>query len=189
LGFEFEVGLWEFISVELVPVFVVNSEPPMFNFTSRADELHQESNGLGPISGTSIAAGFWLSGKPLKGTFLRAMFTDYGYTYKTSAVDGGTFDKFSHTDRWFMGMIGSNSRWGAFTLQGGFGLGVELNKEVRCLSSNAVTPADATDSGCHRIDIALDPGDGGPIREAADVSSPFYPIVISTRIALGVSID
>ena len=49
LGLELEVGLLNWLSVEFVPVFVVNDQPPAFNFSGREDPLTQESNGLGRI--------------------------------------------------------------------------------------------------------------------------------------------
>ena len=92
LGLELEVVAWKFISVELVPVFVANTEPPSFNFSGRDDPISQHSNGIGPISGASLGAGFWLSGTPLQGYVLRALLTNYGYTYE--AKDGaGVFDQ------------------------------------------------------------------------------------------------
>jgi hypothetical protein len=35
-------------------------------------------------------------------------------------------------ERQFFGYLGTHSRWGAFTLAGGFGLGAALNTEKRC---------------------------------------------------------
>ena len=68
LGFELEVGLLDFMSVELVPMFVVNEQPPTFNYFVGSEEpLSRESNGLGPLAGTSIRARFLARGKAPQG--------------------------------------------------------------------------------------------------------------------------
>ena len=174
LGFELEVGVLKWLSVEMVPVFVTAESPPTFSsFSSRDSGVSQQSNGLGPISGTSIGAGFWLGGNVLHGYVLRAIFTDYGYTY-VSRDNAGEIDRFSHTDRWLMGMLGSNSTFGPFTIAGGIGLGVELNKQGRCAPP---------DNGCKDLEIRLSDGNAGI------VSPSFYPVVLAGRISLGVTFD
>ncbi len=182
LGFELESSVWKFISAELVPVFVVNGTPPTFNyFNGRKGGLSQESNGLGALAGTSIDAGFWLGGKPMKGTVLRVIFTNYGYTYKTK--DGaGTVDKVSHTERRLYGFIGSHSKWGFFTIAGGIGLGVELNRQNRCFKNNATSTSDTTTSNCNELDIALDRG----LSQIVDLHGGLYPVDIMARFSLGV---
>ena len=183
LGIELESSVWKFISVELVPVFVVNGTPPTFNyFNGRKDQLSQHSNGLGALAGTSIDAGFWLNGKPFKGYVLRLIFTNYGYTYKTSD-DAGTIDQVSHTERRLYGFFGSHAKWGFFTIAGGIGLGVELNKQKRCFPSTATSPADAT-SNCDQkgLDIALDRN----LNEIANLNGALYPVDIMARFSLGV---
>jgi hypothetical protein len=190
LGLELEVGLLEFMTFELVPVFVVNDQPPTLNLSGVEDTLRQESNGLGAMSGASLGLGFWLQGRVLRGTVLRAIFQNQGYTYKT--VDsGGTIDRFSHTDRVLMGMIGSHSRFGAFTIAGGIGLGVDLNKEERCFDrgndfTSAGTLRSSAPSGrnCGEQQIAVDRTGG-----VADVGGFLYPAVLEGRISLGVSFD
>ena len=183
LGFELEVGVLSFMTVEIVPVFVVNAKPPTMNFRGGEDPLRQESNGIGPMSGASIGAGFWLSGEVLRGTVLRAMFQNYSYTYKTHD-DLGTIDSASHTKRVLMGMIGSHNRWGAFTIATGIGLGVDLNSEERCYK-DADTLGQPTGKDCGEIQVALDRAksvvfDGGGF---------LYPAVLAARISLGVSFD
>jgi len=182
LGFELEVGLLKWLSVEVVPVFVVNDQPPTFNFVGREDPLTQESNGLGALSGASLSAGFWLEGKPLKGYVLRAILTNYGYTYKASDANG-VFDEVSHTERHFYGYFGSHSRFGAFTIAGGIGLGVELNKEQRCFDTNL----QPTTSGCDSDEflIKLDRNAG----TVGNLNSGLHPIQLMGRISLGVTID
>jgi hypothetical protein len=95
LRLELEVGLWKFISFEMVPAFVVRD--------SRFDvdaphNLTQSANGLGPISGASFGLGFWPGGRPLKGFVLRLIFTNYGYTYETTE-ESILIDKVSFTER------------------------------------------------------------------------------------------
>jgi hypothetical protein len=186
LGLEFEVGLLDWLSVELVPVFVVDEEPPTFNYGSRDAEVTQESNGLGALAGSSLSAGFWLQGKALKGYVLRAILTNYGYTYKVSD-SAGVFDQVSHTERHFYAFFGSHSRFGAFTIAGGIGLGTELNRETRCFPDTATSPADATTTGCEddELRIALDRNAIG----SSNLYSPIYPIQLLGRISLGVTID
>jgi hypothetical protein len=187
LGFELEVVAWKFISVELVPVFVVNSEPPAFNFSGRDDPISQESNGLGPISGTSIGAGFWLSGEPLRGYVLRAVLTNYGYTYKASDR-AGVFDHVDFTERRLFVYFGSHSRWGAFTIAGGIGLGYELNQQQRCFANVGTARMAAATSGCPddgEQHILLDrSGDS-----VADLNGGFHPIYLAGRLSLGVAFD
>ncbi|MGC4067514.1 MAG: hypothetical protein QM784_23290 [Polyangiaceae bacterium] len=66
LGFELESELWKFISVEVIPVFVVNEKPPLLNLSGIPDTLRQQSNGVGALAGASIGAGFWLMESPSK---------------------------------------------------------------------------------------------------------------------------
>ena len=191
LGLELEVGLLEWLSVEVVPVFVVNDQPPSFNFSGREDPLSQESNGLGPISGASISAGFWLEGKAMKGYVLRAILTNYGYTYKASDTNG-VFDQLSHTERHFYGYLGSHSRIGAFTLAGGIGLGVELNREKRCFEQRPLQPGEtpedlATSTGCSEDELLL--ATDRTLSEVANFNGGIYPIQFMLRFSLGVTID
>jgi len=184
LGLEMEVGLLKFMSLELVPVFVVNDQPPSLNFSGIEDTLHQDSNGLGALAGTSVSLGFWLEGKALQGYVLRAILTNYSYTYSTED-DIGPLDEVDHVERHFYGYFGSHSRWGAFTLAGGIGLGVELNKESRCFPSNATSANDATDSGCDEQQIVVQ---RSPV-SIANLNSPTHPIQLMFRFSLGITID
>ena len=93
-----------------------------------------------------------------------------------------------------MGMIGSASRFGIFTITGDFGLGVDLNKEERCYAETARgsgVSRDAagapTGSGCGQLEIVdtIGPG-GGTIYPVSDF---LYPAVLEFRLALGISID
>jgi hypothetical protein len=181
LGFEFEVQLWEFITVETVPVFVVDESPLTLRLGGREDNLTQHSNGLGALSGASLGVGFWLDGEPFEGTVLRAIYTNYGYNYRTRDGDR-TIDEVEHTERHLYGFFGSYRRWGFFTLGGGIGLGVELNKQERCVASRAAGFR-TTSSGCDgELQIALD--DSGS--EVADLNGWLHPVQIVGRISLGV---
>jgi hypothetical protein len=142
LALELEVGVLKFMSVELVPIFVVNEEPPTFNiWAGRADPLSRESDGWGPLAGTSIGVGFWLGKKPLEGSVLRVIFTNYAYHYRATD-EIGEFDDVPMVERRLFAYFGSHSKWGAFTLAGGFGLGAEVNPEKRCFTNDppAYTP-------------------------------------------------
>ncbi len=193
LGIEFEVGLWKFLSVEFVPVLVANSEPPTFNLSGREDSVSQESNGLGPFSGTSLGLGFWLDGEPFRGYVLRAIFTNYGYTYEASD-SAGTFDRVKHTERQLVAFFGSYARWGFFTLGGGIGLGYELNQQERCFPEDIPSRTEFVDGvervvavarGCDELQIALD-------RNAVDLGDLYsfiHPVVLMGRFSLGVAFD
>ena len=185
LGLEAEMSFdfldVDWLSVELVPIFVVNDEPPTLNLRS-AGELRQDSNGLGPISGTSIGVGFWLQGKPLQGYVLRAVLTNYGYTYSTED-DAGVVDEINFTERHFYVMLGSNSQLGPITLGGGIGLGVELNRQTRCFEAKpASQPFSATET-CDEDEqlLAVDRNADRVI----NVNGPLHPIYIEARFSIG----
>jgi hypothetical protein len=179
LGFELEVQLWKFITFETVPVFVVNNSPPTLNLTGRNDDLTQHSNGIGALSGTSLGAGFWLDGKPFQGYVIRAIFTNYGYEYRTTS-DGQRIDTVEHTERQLFGFFGSYARWGFFTLGGGIGLGVELNKQQRCFANTSL--ASVTSANCDgELDIAVN----SPVRDVVDLNGPLHPIQLMGRFSLG----
>jgi len=197
LGLELEVQLYKQLTLEVTPVFVTSESPPTFNFVGREDNLTQESNGLGPISGASVALGLWFERKPFKGTVLRAMLTNYGYTFKTTA-GGQPLDQVDHTEREFIVFLGSYARWGAFTLGGNFGLGVALKRDQRCFVANGTgtdVPGqsfDVSTDGCldeNEQHILIDPGDGtqdDPVLTANLNGGPF-PVVVRLSISLGVS--
>jgi hypothetical protein len=182
LGLELEVGIWKFLSLEVVPTFIVNDSPPTFNLSGREDNVTQESNGLGALAGASFSAGFWLEGKAFKGYLLRAMLTNMGTKY---LVDGGDTDQAAHTERHLYGFFGSYNRWGAFTLGGGMGIGVELNKESRCFVRTNTTVTATNNCPDDEFQLKLD-------RNAAavvDINSPLYPVQFFVRLSLGVVID
>jgi hypothetical protein len=177
LGFELEVELYKYLSLELVPVFVTTESPVMLNYnTYEKSSLHQESNGWGPLSGTAIDVGIWFGGKPFKDTVLRVGFTNYAYTYKTTAPAN---DSVSHTSRQFFAMIGSHSRWSAFTLAYGIGLAYELNQENRCFDVFG-NPT----SNCDKDQLLIKLNQTGS--SVADLHSYLYPFDFLARLSLGV---
>jgi hypothetical protein len=184
LGFELEVELWKFITFETIPVFVVNDSPLTLNLRGSIDDnLTQHSNGLGALSGASLGLGFWLQGKPFEGNVLRAVFTNYGYEYRTS-VGGRDFDSVEHTERQFYGFFGSYSRWGFFTLGAGIGLGVELNKQQRCFTGT--TLASAKTDGCDgELHIAVSQNSNGTFN-VFNLNGPLFPVLLMGRLSLGV---
>ena len=188
LGLELEVALWEIITLELVPVFVANETPPSFNFSGRDDPISQHSNGLGAMSGASLGVGFWLQGQPFRGYVLRAILTNYGYTYEASDRVG-VFDRTTVTERRFVGFFGSYSRFGFFTIGGGIGIGYELNQSQRCFVNSVGGLTDAhsgcPDSGEHQIRLDRDENDFA----VADVNGALHPIYLEARLSLGVAFD
>ena len=177
LGVELETELYKFLTVELVPVFVTTQSPPMLNYsTYEKSSLRQESNGWGPLSGAALDAGFWFGGKPFRGTVLRTGFTNYAYKYTTTAPAN---DSVSHTTRQFFAMIGSHSRWGAFTIAYGIGLAYELNRENRCFDDLG----NAT-SSCDKDQLLIKLNQSGS--SVGDLHSYLYPFDFLARFSLGV---
>ena len=177
LGLEIETELYDFLTLEIVPVFVTTHSPPTLNYASyEKSSLRQESNGIGALSGAAIDAGLWFGGKPFKGYVLRAGFTNYAYKYTTTEPGN---DSVSHTDRQFFAMIGSHSRWGAFTIAGGIGLAYELNQQNRCfdLVGNAT-------SSCDKDQQLIKLNQSGT--SAVDLHSFLYPFDLLARFSLGV---
>lgn len=176
---------WKFITVETIPVFVVDGKPPMLNLGSIPDTLSQESNGIGALAGASIGAGFWLNGTPFRGTVLRFSYTNYGYKY-LAKDDLGTIDSVKHTERYLVGMIGSHMKWGVFTIASGIGLGVEMNRERRCISTTSPTTgkADFDTSGCSDNEILMQVQRTNQQSFAA-VTGSWHPVYLLARLSLG----
>jgi len=179
LGIELEAEVLSFLSVELVPMFVVSEQPP---FIGRAfDELvTQHSNGIGALAGTSLGVGFWFSRKALHGTVLRAIFTNYGLSYRSLDADGETYDELAHTERHLYGYLGSHTVMGGFTIAGGVGLGVELNRQRRCFEGPGTTNPT---SDCPKDELQLARG----ATSVWDMNSWTHPVQILGRISLGVT--
>jgi hypothetical protein len=177
LGLELEIELSKYLSLELVPVFVTTQSPPMLNYnTYEKSSLRQESNGWGPLSGAAVDAGIWFAGKPFQGYVLRAGLTNYAYTYSTTAPAN---DSVSHTDRQLYVMLGSHSRWGAFTIACGFGLGYELNQQNRCFDDFGNATSD-----CPKDQLLIKLNRVGS--SVADLHGYLYPFDFLARFSLGV---
>jgi hypothetical protein len=182
LRVELEAGLWKFISVELIPAFVTSQSPIALNYAGLDDPLTQHSHGIGPLSGASLGAGFWLSGEPFRGYVLRLNFANYGYVYR-SADEQGPIDRVTFTERRVMAFFGSHSRFGPFTFAGGFGLGYELHRVERCglatLSDGSIS---GRNSDCHGKQlIALERS----LDERADLNGPLHPVYFEARFSIG----
>ncbi|MGC4090507.1 MAG: hypothetical protein QM756_22080 [Polyangiaceae bacterium] len=182
LGIEMEAQIYKFITFEVVPEFVA-WETPLALRNSFETTISQHSEGIGPISGAAFSAGFWLSGKAMRGTVLRAIITNHSYRYAASD-QMGVFDEVSHVDRHLYFFVGSQSRSGLFTMGGGFGLGLELNKEQRCFTKTGAVIGVVT-SGCPKEEmlIALDRTYGA----VGNLHGFLYPIQLMFRFSLGVT--
>jgi hypothetical protein len=185
LGFELEVELLKWMTVELVPVFVVNEAPPTFGYVSGFDEeLRQESDGLGALAGSSLDVGFWLQGKAFEGYVLRAMITNYAYNYVSSDSEG-QIDQVSHVERQFFGFFGSHSRWGAFTMAGGIGLGAELNNEKRCFDAEGKATSQCSKSR-QLIQVSRPPAGETIPFNTVDLKRGLGGVQLLVRFSLGV---
>lgn len=181
LGLELEAAVWKFVSVELVPVFVTDEQPPFMNLGSFPANVYQKSNGVGALSGASIGAGFWLNQTPFRGTVFRVLFTNYGYSYETTD-DAGRIDIASHTDRRIYGFLGSHSKWGPFTIASGIGLGAELNRQRRCMDTSTL-PVVPTTVGCKKdvFELQLERGRASTY----GVYGGLHPAYLDFRLSLG----
>ena len=114
---------------------------------------------------------------------LRVGFTNYAYTYDTK--DGGlAIDSVSHTDREFFVMFGQHSRWGAFTIAGGIGLGYELNRQNRCFEAGPTAASAITvTSNCPKDETLIKLDQAG---SQANLNGFLYPFDLLARFSLGV---
>lgn len=177
LGLELETEVYKFLTLELVPVFVTAKQPPTLNYSTYDSTINQSSNGIGAISGAAIDAGFWFGRKPLEGNVLRVGLSNYAYKYEAKD-SSGTIDSVSHTEREFFVMFGQHSRWGAFTIAGGIGLGYELNKQNRCFDDlGNETTSCPKDQLLMKVDRAGNVG---------NLDSFLYPFDLLARFSLGV---
>jgi hypothetical protein len=187
LGFEVEVGINSWMSIETVPVFVVDRTPPWLNLGGGDSRVYQQSEGWGSLAGASLGVNFWLR-KLFRGYVIRTGFTNYALGYETKTSAGERVDYLTHTKRQLYAMFGSMERWGAFTFGGGIGLGYDLNKESRCIASSPVfDPAEAKPGSCEELQIAVPVSNTQVVPVA--VSPSTYPWEFLARISLGVVID
>jgi len=169
-------------------MFVVNDTPPLMDFSRYDVNIAQHSGGLGPLAGATLGVNFWLSGKPLKGSFLGVGITNYTLDYESFDTDGTQADSLSHTERQLYFFYGSFGRYGPFIIGGGIGFGYDVNNETRCLTS-ASFEARPAPGDCDAIQLKV-PDPGNPARVVPfDVTGFIYPWDIMTRFSLGVAID
>ena len=187
LGFELEVGVLSWLSVETVPMFVVDDTPPWLNVGGGDSRIYQKSGGLGALSGATLGVNFWPK-RVFKGYVIRTGLIDYGLEYDTKTEAGEHIDHVSHTKREFYAMLGSVERWSAFTMAFAIGLGYDLNKESRCIKPGVFfDPSDAGPGNCGEIQIAVPSGTNSVGIAAV---TPFtYPWEFLARFSLGVTID
>jgi hypothetical protein len=190
LGFELEVGVLSWLSLETVPMFVVDETPPWLNLGGGDSRIYQKSGGIGPLAGATIGVNFWPK-RVFKGYVIRTGLIDYGLEYDTKDETGANIDHVSHTKREFYAMLGSVERWGAFTIAGGIGLGYDLNKESRCIkfkpNDNHFYRELAGPGNCDEIQIAVPSGTNSV--GIASVTPFTYPWEFLARFSLGVTID
>lgn len=176
LGISGDIALTEWFSVELMPVFVVNSEPVYFNLSNHEDTLSQEGDFIGAMSEINIGASFWLEA-PLEGYVLRGIFTHGAYTYKATD-DQGEFDSVDESFNKLTFFFGSYGKYGPVSIGGGIGLGTFLGKQERCFDAAG---AEQTSDCEGELQIQVDrQGTVG------NLHSGIYPIDISGRIEFGV---
>jgi hypothetical protein len=178
------------MTIETVPMFVVNDTPPLLDFSRYDVNIAQHSGGLGPLAGATLGVNFWLNGKrPLKGSFLGVGITNYTLDYEAFEADGTTrADFISHTERQLYFFYGSFARYGAFIIGGGIGFGYDVNNETQCLASNTFPP-EREPGNCDAIQLAV-PDPGNSSRAVAfDVTGFLYPWDLMTRFSLGIAID
>jgi hypothetical protein len=182
LGLELESQVWKFMSVQLIPMFIVNDQPPYLNLNLSGvpNTLYQKSGGIGALAGTSVGVGFWLNGKPMEGYVLRAELTDYVIDYE-ARDQTGVIDKAEYIQRAFEVLIGSHSKWGPVTLAGTFGLGSMLNRQNRCRTDSGWAT-----SGCeNNKELSMAVTKTAPV-QYVNLHDWTYPIVLVVRISLGV---
>jgi hypothetical protein len=188
LGLEIEVEALEWLTIETVPVFVMAHEP-----LALPDGIRQYSNGLGPLSGASLSAGFWLEGDSFRGTVVRAGLTRYGYHYasiakKGEADEGERLDEATLTQTRLTLMLGSGRRFGYFTLGGGFGIEYELFDRARqCLEQKGNGRWETKPDGCDSREYIMRRRVSEP--DAANVRGFLFPLEFTFRFSLGVVFD
>jgi hypothetical protein len=198
LGVEVEFELLPWLSIETIPLFIVNSKPVIYN---SADELEQASLGLGPLAGAAVDLGFWLGGDTFNGTVLRVGFRHADLRYRSVAQSdisgnsmrpaydaGEVMDEVEQVQRRLGFVIGSHRTWGFFTLVGGIGLEYDVGDARRCINdSNGVfTPKSDAPCDDDQLQLAL-----GPLRDrnAPDVLNTYgwlHPFYLTYRLSLGV---
>jgi hypothetical protein len=185
LGVELEAGLWKFLSVELVPMFITSEQPPTLDLGSFPDALHQQSNGLGPMSGVSASVGIWLEGKPFQGLVLRPFFSAAGYRYE-SKQDGVHLDSVDRSEKLLGLMIGSQNTWIAFTISYGFGLAKEMGDQRRCFTASSLS---SVSSSCSDDVQEIAVRNTATAFQTLDMNGSLHPYYLVGRLSLGVAFE
>jgi hypothetical protein len=199
LRFELEVELLEWMTVEASPYFLVSEQPVVFN---SLDELHQSSGGLGPITGGSLVASFWLGGDSFNGTSLRIGLVAQSITYETRAIEdypnlpfppddvaiGDKLDEVTFDSSRLHFGIGSGRTWGWFTIGGGIGVEWDLGDHRRCIDDFG-DPTSDPPCDDDQLQIGLEPlGQNTPV-STFNLYDPFHPLYLTARLSLGVVFD
>jgi hypothetical protein len=187
LGVEVELEAFEWLTIETIPVFVAMQEPVFL-----ADGVKQYSNGLGPLAGASLSAGFWLEGDSFRGTVLRVGVTSYAYRYETigqrgEPKEGEVFDEAKLSQTRLMFMLGSGRKIGYFSLAGGFGIEYELNRDRRCARQTPTGSFVDSSEDCDSDQFELLRRSSQ--RDVENLRGPLFPFDFSVRFSLGFVLD
>ncbi len=188
LGVHLEFAVLDWLTLQTSPVFAVAQQPALL-----FEGVRQHSNGIGPLTGSTLEAGFWLSGRAFRGAVLHVGISNYAYRFRGVAthdlppnyVRGETIDEASYTERRLSLFVGTVHRLGVLSLSASLGLGYELNQQHRCLVEPQHAPASECDGFLLRRGTGL-------TRDAADLhalAGPFYPVSLLGRLAIGVVFD
>ncbi len=211
LGLELEASIpgVDWLSVELVPRFVVWKRPPAYTIDSGPDTLSQRARGIGPLTGSSLGVGFWFAGdRPLDGYVVRLMYQNYSYRYLVERNDddpgdelradigGGIIDTVAETERRLAVTFGSHSVIGKFfTIASELGIAYELNQQKRCFpedgAADDAVPAWTAITDCDDDErlIGLDHWTVGESLPVADLNGWLYPFDIFIRLSFGVTVE
>lgn len=193
LRLETEVELLDWLTVEVMPTFVIWQNAPSFNLRGREDNVHQEGGLAGALAGGRIGLGFWVQGEVMEGYVLRLIYAGERYRYvaeyDTADPLGEFEDAATQSTRRFYFFFGSQRRWGFFTLGGGIGLGIEMNRTPRCFDGVNAT-ASRSKSVCESVPgidgdeffLSLDPNRN----EILDLNGALHPVYLEARLSLGV---
>jgi len=182
-GLELEAGVWKILSVEVVPAFITNEQPPTLDLSSFPDVLHQKSNGLGALAGVSTSVGIWLSGKPFDGFVLRPFYSVLALRYESRDA-GVQIDATDRTEHFLGLMLGSEDKWGAFTIGYSFGLAKNLNDQRRCFTTVNSAPSSNCNDDVQELVLSRDPN-----QRSVDLNGSLHPYYLVGRLSLGVAFD
>ncbi len=198
LGQEVELELLSWLSIETIPLFIINSQPVWYN---AYDPLEQSSEWLGPLAGAEVNLGFWLGGDTFNGTVLRFGFRHANLGYRSVAqsdfdgsgtrnpvAKGDVMDELQDNHRRVSFVIGSHRSWGAFTLVGGFGLEYDLGNAKRCITNRTGVFTPKSDDSCDddQLQLALEPLRDMAAPDVVNIYGALHPFYLTFRLSLGV---